>query len=244
MNIQELLAYFQGMYGVNNEAYITGGLVNRLWIFFRMRCRLHDSVRKKAPREVLVRRVANAFSWFCACVNYFSGIDFAAALCKKYPHDRCGYCGNPPPCTTCIPEKRGEHVPGEVTDWQSRWTLGEWQDHFARLYGPANRKAGLSETFCRLDDELSEVSDLACAMADVHLGARELRDRFADELTDVFAWLVAVPVLLEIDVWDAINGAYGRGCPGCGEHPCGCKLLVMLDGKITKRIVAGSRPSK
>lgn len=61
-----------------------------------------------------------------------------------------------------------------------------------------------------------EVGELATALRD---GTDEER---AAEFADVLAWLATLANAAGIDLGDAFERKYGKGCPGCRKIPCAC----------------------
>ncbi len=83
-------------------------------------------------------------------------------------------------------------------------------------YERRDKKRGLPLTFLHFVEEVGEL-------------ARSLRrgnkEEIGRELADVFAWLLSVSYLLEIDLEKEFVKYYGNGCPKCGSSPCKCPPL-------------------
>ncbi|RLG48776.1 MAG: nucleotide pyrophosphohydrolase [Thermoproteota archaeon] len=83
-------------------------------------------------------------------------------------------------------------------------------------YERRDRSRGVPLTFLHFVEEVGEL-------------ARSLRSKNKDdigrELADVFAWLLSVSYLLEIDLEGEFVRYYGKGCPKCGSTPCKCPPL-------------------
>jgi len=88
------------------------------------------------------------------------------------------------------------------------------QAQITATFGVRDRARGLDGTFRRLVEEIGEVAK-AIRGAD--------RAALALELSDVVAWTLSVAALCDVDL-DQMLGRYARGCPRCGESPCGCPL--------------------
>jgi len=82
------------------------------------------------------------------------------------------------------------------------------------MYSDKDRRRGTAGTFLWLVEEIGE---LASALGE---GTKAER---AEELADVFAWLVTIANVEDIDLQDAVAGKYGRGCPTCGKMVCTCE---------------------
>ncbi|MGE0434207.1 MAG: MazG nucleotide pyrophosphohydrolase domain-containing protein [Planctomycetota bacterium] len=58
--------------------------------------------------------------------------------------------------------------------------------------------------------------------------SRKLKDAAAvetnlrEEFADVFAWLASLATMAGVDLQDAAQARYGKGCPYCQASPCDC----------------------
>lgn len=93
------------------------------------------------------------------------------------------------------------------------WTLSHLQGEMERLYGAKDRARGDAGTFLWLTEEFGE---LASALRG---GTQE---ELALEMADVLAWLATLANIRGIDLNDALESKYGRGCPDCTQAPCVC----------------------
>ncbi len=84
-----------------------------------------------------------------------------------------------------------------------------------KMYSRKDRERGAAGTFLWL---MEEVGELAAAVGE---GADEAKKR--DEFADVLAWLATLANVEGVDLSDALQAKYGRGCPGCGKMVCECK---------------------
>ncbi|MHA2434020.1 MAG: MazG nucleotide pyrophosphohydrolase domain-containing protein, partial [Candidatus Thorarchaeota archaeon] len=48
------------------------------------------------------------------------------------------------------------------------------------------------------------------------------REEIEDEVADVFAWLISIANLLEIDLSAALLKKYNNACSKCEKKPCEC----------------------
>ena len=95
-------------------------------------------------------------------------------------------------------------------------TLHEFQTLVREMYLEKDQLRGVDGTFMWL---MEEVGELATALRN---GSQEER---RGEFADVFAWLITIANLVEIDLTEAIAEKYGSGCPGCGRYVCTCSDL-------------------
>jgi NTP pyrophosphatase (non-canonical NTP hydrolase) len=93
-----------------------------------------------------------------------------------------------------------------------RISVEAFQDVTARTYGTRDQDRGLPSTVAWLAEEVGELAQ-AVRKGD--------RDQQLQELGDVLAWLTSLAHQLGLSLEDAIR-PYARGCPRCGQMPCGC----------------------
>ena len=91
--------------------------------------------------------------------------------------------------------------------------LDQVQAVVERLYGQVDRERGVPATVAWLCEELGELAQA------VRKGTREQQ---LHELGDVLAWLATIANVAGIDLEQAVQEKYGRGCPGCGAMVCVC----------------------
>ncbi len=90
--------------------------------------------------------------------------------------------------------------------------ISEFQKLMKKIYYKRDKKRGVSRTFVWF---IEEVGEFAKAI-------REGKEqRWRQEASDVFAWLLSLTNLLEIDIEEEVK-KYEKGCPKCGEIPCRC----------------------
>ncbi|MDF1798151.1 MAG: MazG nucleotide pyrophosphohydrolase domain-containing protein [Planctomycetota bacterium] len=88
-----------------------------------------------------------------------------------------------------------------------------FQDLIEAIYYERDSGRGLEGThmwFCE------EVGELTRALR------RGQQDELMGEFADVFAWLSTLASMSGIDLNEAVNAKYGRGCPRCEATPCSC----------------------
>jgi NTP pyrophosphatase (non-canonical NTP hydrolase) len=92
-------------------------------------------------------------------------------------------------------------------------TIREFQQLIDKMYSDKDRKRGSAATFIWL---MEEVGELAGAVRE---GTAQEK---AHEFADVFAWLVTLANVENVDLEAACAEKYGTGCPGCGKIVCTC----------------------
>ena len=94
-------------------------------------------------------------------------------------------------------------------------TVREFQELIERVYYDKDSGRGMEGTFMWLVEEVGELS-------------RALRrgepEELAGEFADVAAWLFTLASIARVDMEEAVQAKYGRGCPKCGGAPCRCDL--------------------
>jgi NTP pyrophosphatase (non-canonical NTP hydrolase) len=92
--------------------------------------------------------------------------------------------------------------------------IREFQKLIDRMYSEKDRRRGSAGTFIWL---IEEIGELASALGDAD------KNQKAEEFADVFAWLATLANVEGIDLDDAVEQKYGKGCPGCAQMICTCK---------------------
>lgn len=241
MNFEALFSHLQAVYGRNNSVYITS-LSGRIDLLLMTIHKLQDSVRKQRSKDVLANRIAHAVARTFAVAGHFWQLPLVAATCVKYPRGGCGYCHKSPCDGLC--HQNGEdpaELPPEPA--QLLWSLGDHQKNLAHVYGETNREQGIENAINRLFSEVAEITLLVAGLKHAGSRAEKIQWEYAKEIADVFAWIMAVATILEVDAQDATMNMYDRGCPECFGIPCTCPKLIIVDGEIRHRIDSvGTRP--
>lgn len=114
-------------------------------------------------------------------------------------------------------ERHGRARPGQgnvgSNESIATMTIAEFQELIRRMYLRKDVARGVDGTFMWL---MEEIGELASALRH---GTREEQ---AAEFADVLAWLATIANVAGVDLSEAIEQKYGRGCPGCGELVCVC----------------------
>lgn len=242
MNFSQLFSHFQETYGRNNSVYTTS-LAERIHILFVTTRRLQDAIRKRQAQETLESILANVVARTFAVAGHFWQLPLAEAVCIKYPMGGCGYCHNFP--CTCLVYERQEHVACTPNKEQLGWTLGQHQESLGLLYGDMNRSNGIENVMNRLFAEIAEIIEIQSGLSMVGSVASEIELEYAQEIADVFAWTIAVAVILGIDLEKAVLSMYGSGCPVCSCKPCTCPRFSVIGDTLQHQMESnpGSRPA-
>jgi NTP pyrophosphatase (non-canonical NTP hydrolase) len=94
-------------------------------------------------------------------------------------------------------------------------TLSELQTLIRTMYSAKDEQRGVDGTFMWL---MEEVGELAGALRE---GTPQ---ELAYEFADVLAWLATIANVAGVDLEQAVQEKYGRGCPGCGAMVCACDI--------------------
>lgn len=92
-------------------------------------------------------------------------------------------------------------------------SVADLQRHIRQMYFEKDVARGVDGTFMWL---MEEVGELASALRG------DDRENLAEEFADVIAWLATIANVAEIDLNQALQAKYGRGCPGCHRLVCEC----------------------
>jgi len=93
--------------------------------------------------------------------------------------------------------------------------IREFQKLIDRMYSEKDRRRGSAGTFIWLIEEIGELASSLAEKTD--------KSKQAEEFADVFAWLITLANVEGVDLDDAVEKKYGRGCPGCGKMICVCE---------------------
>lgn len=96
---------------------------------------------------------------------------------------------------------------------QPELTIADFQSLIKKMYYEKDVARGVEGTFMWLMEEIGELST-------------SLRERdhkgLEGEFADVLAWLCTIANVSGIDLTQALQAKYGRGCPGCQKLVCIC----------------------
>ncbi|MEO0102270.1 MAG: MazG nucleotide pyrophosphohydrolase domain-containing protein [candidate division WOR-3 bacterium] len=94
-------------------------------------------------------------------------------------------------------------------------SIKEFQNLIKRIYYEKDKKRGVDGSFRWL---VEEVGELARCLRTRKKDKEGLKEEFAD----IFAWLVSLASLCEIDMEEAVK-KYKNGCPRCKKWRCICQ---------------------
>ncbi|MAW59303.1 MAG: nucleotide pyrophosphohydrolase [Planctomycetes bacterium] len=89
-----------------------------------------------------------------------------------------------------------------MSDSRPPLTIQEFQHWIDRVYGQKDRERGIEGTFLWFHEEVGELTRAVRRGHD--------RDNLREEFADVFAWLVSMASMLEIDMEEAVEAKYGK----------------------------------
>ena len=92
--------------------------------------------------------------------------------------------------------------------------LTEFQRLIAATYGATDAARGTAGTFMYF---MEEVGELAEALREPE------RHDLPGEFADCLAWLTSLAHISGIDLAQATEAKYGKGCQICGKRPCVCQ---------------------
>jgi NTP pyrophosphatase (non-canonical NTP hydrolase) len=92
-------------------------------------------------------------------------------------------------------------------------TLNQLQDLIRKMYGAKDGARGLEGTYMWFMEEVGELSGA------LRGGGHEA---VVLEFADVLAWLATLANIAGVNLDEALQAKYGRGCPGCGQAICMC----------------------
>ena len=81
-------------------------------------------------------------------------------------------------------------------------TVPEFQRLIEAVYGEKDRARGIEGTFLWFHEEVGELTRAIRRGHD--------HDNLKEEFTDVFAWLVSMASMLDVDMQDAVESKYGQ----------------------------------
>lgn len=91
--------------------------------------------------------------------------------------------------------------------------IKEFQRLMKDLYSENDGKRGMEKTMLWFFEEVGELAEAL---------RKEDKEEIAHEMADVFAWMVSMANMLDIDVEKACLSKYPLKCPKCGSMPCSC----------------------
>ncbi|PKP52956.1 MAG: nucleotide pyrophosphohydrolase [Candidatus Altiarchaeales archaeon HGW-Altiarchaeales-3] len=93
--------------------------------------------------------------------------------------------------------------------------ISKFQELIKEIYLKNDSARGIDKTFIWF---IEEVGELAEEIRKSEVKTRAMESEFAD----VFAWLVTLANLYDIDLEKCVKKKYPGKCPGCFRNPCIC----------------------
>lgn len=186
--------------------------------------RLLEDAFEEDAADTYAKCLASIFSRWAACTLHFEGV--VDAMASKYASN-CAYCSTAP--CTCPKVGRPAEKKLMLNPAALEWSLQDWQQHLVKLYGARNRERGMNVALRRLFSELTEVSNELLfsqlpMSGSFSAATGDTRSNIRNELCDVLAWTLACADILNINLMEAVEVRYGRGCPVCKQSPCDCNV--------------------
>jgi NTP pyrophosphatase (non-canonical NTP hydrolase) len=97
--------------------------------------------------------------------------------------------------------------------------IKDFQKLIKAIYYKKDKKRGKEKTFMWFCEEVGELSRAL---------RRKRKKEMKEEFADVFAWLISLANLYNIDLEEAIK-KYQKNCPKCKKSPCVCKEELFLE---------------
>jgi len=98
--------------------------------------------------------------------------------------------------------------------YYEKFTLDDWRDYFAQIYGHINRVKSDEEIWFRMLEEIGELVE-AARPPDI--------EAIKTAMPDIFAWLLAFCDVRGISLKDAVEDRFAAGCPWChAKRNCSC----------------------
>jgi NTP pyrophosphatase (non-canonical NTP hydrolase) len=94
--------------------------------------------------------------------------------------------------------------------------IREFQELIGKMYERRDRERGKEKTMLWIVEEIGELSEAV---------RREKVSEIAEELADVFAWLVSLANLYNIDLEKEVKKKYPGYCLRCGKAVCECESI-------------------
>ncbi len=226
MTLTERLLDLFELFGLRNAMYLRGD--SRVLFLINGVQHLGKLLRKNVQDVgILGKALSSVFARTAAFADSFVNLPIPEALCEKYPHNKCAYCGQSK-CTGCLPDNRPSITHAPVSEGQMKWSVRDWCAHMDNIYGEVNRKNGAKFAHARILEEIHEVINAQLIDAqDTELSLQEVRRNMAREFADVFAWIFSMSALLEIDLDKVLDEQYPRLHHRCQMRPCNCGAYYM-----------------
>jgi len=93
-------------------------------------------------------------------------------------------------------------------------SIRDFQNLIKDLYYEKDSKRGIDKTMLWIVEEVGELAEAV---------RKNDKKAIGEEMADVFAWLVSLANLFNIDLEEEVKKKYPGYCTKCGKKPCECK---------------------
>lgn len=220
MSMEDTVRFFYRLYGPRNKFFLNS-LGIRLDLLLVSIMDVHDAYRKGLPKVGIEICLARVMSRIFCVTEAWGNPPLVQHMMMKFPAGGCSYCGQIP--CSCA-ENRSRLTSPLEPDWIQRgWSIRQWQEHNADVYGEINRAKGMDYIFGRLCKEYGELKVWEVGARSMNATPQEAEIEMTKEVADCIAWTNATGNFFDIDIEAAIWDRYGNGCIKCKHNPCTCK---------------------
>jgi len=219
MTLEQLMRHFFALYGPRNRVYLDSWTKRTNFLSVAV-IDLSRGLRRGIPHDLQIIGIVRIVSRiFCVAEHFGGHLPFLELLCSKYS-SVCPYClRSQCVCKADRPEAKLAPI---ISPAQFNWSLAEWSNHFAQLYGSANSQLSIEQLLLRLAEEVIEVLTLSMSAPSSNDSAPIIMQKIADELADIFGWANAIANTLKIDLEQGLLDRYYPNCWKCHHNPCEC----------------------
>ena len=93
-------------------------------------------------------------------------------------------------------------------------SIRDFQNLIRDLYYERDSKRGIDKTMLWIVEEVGELAEAV---------RKNDKKAIGEEMADVFAWLVSLANLFNIDLEEEVKKKYPGYCVKCGKKPCECE---------------------
>ena len=93
-------------------------------------------------------------------------------------------------------------------------SIRDFQNLIRDLYYERDSKRGIDKTMLWIVEEVGELAEAV---------RKNDKKAIGEEMADVFAWLVSLANLFNIDLEEEVKKKYPGYCIKCGKKPCECE---------------------
>lgn len=225
MTLEQQIVHILSVFEKRNGQQMTR--IEQRLAFLNAGIRQFDSAFEKQRTDQYERWLASIFARWVAAITMAAGSNGPYHVAEKFGAG-CAYCGKIPCGPPCSEDARPEPKYLVPTAKQVERGIKDWQEHLNRAYGAKNKTRGIDKAIRKLYNESGEALDewllVTVAPPLDRFDWTGARKHLIYELIDVFARLIAVANILDIDLEAVVVKHYENGCGVCNENPCDCKL--------------------